>query len=231
MRREAMLTYEPNIVLSNQEYNVVGKRPIRPDGAEKVTGHANYGADVRLPGMLYGKILRCPHVHARIKSIDTRHAAELPGVYAVVTSADLAQPSGRLVDLAEGMIHNMRFMSNNILAADKVLYKGHAVAAVAATNPHIAEEALALIQVEYEQLPPVLTVEDALKPGAPLLHERLASLSNANLRPGGTLNDEDPTPGSNLANHFEFRLGDLEQGFQEAEVIVEHETFTSPIHQ
>ena len=129
-----MLTYEPNIVLSNQEYNIIGKRPIRPDGAEKVTGHANYGADVRLPGMLYGKILRSPHAHARIKSIDTRHAAELPGVYAVVTSADLAQPSGRLVDLAEGMIHNMRFMSNNILAADKVLYKGHAIAAVAATS-------------------------------------------------------------------------------------------------
>ena len=95
-----MLTYQPNIVLSNQEYNVVGKRPIRPDGAEKVTGHAHYGADVRLPGMLYGKILRSPHAHARIKSIDTRHALELPGVYAVVTSADLAQPSGRLVDLA-----------------------------------------------------------------------------------------------------------------------------------
>jgi CO/xanthine dehydrogenase Mo-binding subunit len=225
-----MLTYEPNIVLSNQEYNIVGKRPIRPDGPEKVTGHAHYGADVRLPGMLYGKILRSPHVHARIKSIDTRHATELPGVYAVVTSADLAQPSGRLVDLAEGMIHNMRFMSNNIMAADKVLYKGHAVAAVAATSPHIAEEALALIQVEYEELPPVLSAADAMKPGAPLLHERLASQSVPG-RPGGTLNDDDPTPGSNLANHFEFRLGDIEQGFREAEVIVEQETFTSPIHQ
>src|SRR3989454_3436548 len=225
-----MLTYEPNIVLSNQEYNVVGKRPIRPDGAEKVTGHAHYGADVRLPGMLYGKILRSPHVHARIKSIDTRHAAELPGVYAVVTSADLAQPSGRLVDLAEGMIHNMRFLSNNIMAADKVLYKGHAIAAVAATSPHIAEEALALIQVEYEELPPVLSAADAMKPGAPLLHERLASQSTPG-RPGGILNDDDPTPGSNLANHFEFRLGDIAQGWQAAEVIVEQETFTSPIHQ
>jgi xanthine dehydrogenase molybdenum-binding subunit len=225
-----MLTYQPNIVLSSKEYEVVGKRPIRPDGAEKVTGNAHYGADVRLPGMLYGKILRSPHVHARIKSINTSHAMELPGVYAVVTSADLAQPSGRLVDLAEGMIHNMRFMSNNILAADKVLYKGHAVAAVAATSPHIAEEALALIQVEYEELPPVLSAADAMKPGAPLLHERLASQSTPG-RPGGTLNDDDPTPGSNLANHFEFRLGDIAQGWQEAEVIVEHETLTSPIHQ
>src|SRR6266571_4805918 len=225
-----MLTYEPNIVLSNQEYNVVGKRPLRPDGPEKVTGHAHYGADVRLPGMLYGKILRSPHVHARIKSIDTRHAMELPGVYAVVTSADLAQPSGRLVDLAEGVMHNMRFLSNNIMAADKALYKGHAIAAVAATSPHIAEEALALIQVEYEELPPVLSAADAMKPGAPLLHERLASQSTPG-RPGGILNDDDPTPGSNLANHFEFRLGDIEQGWQEAEVIVEQETFTSPIHQ
>src|SRR5262252_4960070 len=207
-----MLTYQPNIVLSNKEYDIVGKRPIRPDGAEKVTGHAHYGADVRLPGMLYGKILRSPHVHA------------------VVTSADLSQPSGRLVDLAEGMIHNMRFMSNNILAADKVLYKGHAVAAVAATSAHVAEEALKLIQVEYEELPPVLSAADAMKPGAPLLHERLASQS-APGRPGGTLNDDDPSPGSNLANHFEFRMGDIAQGWQEAEVIVEHETFTTAIHQ
>jgi CO/xanthine dehydrogenase Mo-binding subunit len=226
-----MLDYQPNLVLSNKEYNVVGTRPIRHDGAEKVTGRACYGADIRLPGMLYGKILRSPHAHARIKSIDTRHAEELPGVHAVVTSADLAQPSSRVVDLAEGVLHNMRFLSNNILAADKVLYKGHAIAAVAATSPHIAEEALALIQVEYEVLPPVLSAADALKPGAPLLHERLATLSSATVRPGGTLNDDDPTPGSNLANHFEFRLGDIEKGFQEAEVIVEKETFTSPVHQ
>src|SRR5919109_504750 len=225
-----MLEYKPNIVLSEKEYNIVGKRPIRPDGAEKVTGYATYGADIRLPGMLYGKILRSPYAHARIKSIDTRYAMELPGVHAVITSEDLAQPSGRIVDLAEGVMHNMRFLSNNIMAADKVLYKGHAIAAVAATSPHIAEEALALIQVEYEELPPVLSAEEAMKPGAPLLHERLASQS-APGRPGGTLDDDDPSPGSNLANHFEFRMGDMEQGWQEAEVIVEHETFTSPIHQ
>ena len=88
-----MLTYEPNMVLSNKEYKVVGTRPIRPDGAEKVTGRARYGADVQLPGMLYGKILRSPHSHARILSIDTRHAEELPGVHAVITSAALSQPS------------------------------------------------------------------------------------------------------------------------------------------
>jgi len=226
-----MLTYKPNIVLSNKEYNVVGTRPIRHDGAEKVTGRATYGADVRLPGLLYGKILRSPHAHARIKSIDTRHAAEVPGVHAIITSADLAQPSGRVVDLAEGVIHNIRFLSNNIMAADKVLYKGHAIAAVAATSPHIAEEALKLIQVEYEVLPPVRNAEEAMREGAPLLHERLAPLTNPRIRPGGFLNDDDPTPGSNLANHFEFRLGDIAKGFQEADVVVEQETFTSPVHQ
>ena len=139
-----MLEYQPNIVLSTQAYKVVGTRPIRHDGAEKVTGQARYGADIRLPGMLYGKILRSPYAHARIKAINTRHAEELPGVHAVITSADLAQPSGRVVDLAEGTIHNMRFLSNNIMAAEKALYRGHALAAVAATSPHLAEEALSL---------------------------------------------------------------------------------------
>ncbi len=226
-----MLDYKPNIVLSNQEYKVVGTRPIRHDGVEKVTGQARYGADMRLPGMLYGKILRSPYAHARIKSINTRHAEELPGVHAVITSADLAQPSGRVVDLTEGTIHNMRFLSNNIMAADKALYGGHALAAVAATSPHLAEEALSLIEVEYEELPPVLNAKDAMKDGAPLLHARLASLANPNLRPGGMLTDGDPTPSSNIANHFAFRLGDVDQGFQEADVIVEKETHTSPVHQ
>src|SRR5262249_21031895 len=223
-----MLEYQLNIVLSEQDYDIVGKRPIRPDGIAKVTGRATYGADIRLPGMLYGKILRSPFAHARIRSIDTRHAEELPGGYATMTAADLAQPSGKLVDLAEGVQHNMRFLSNNIMAADKVLYKGHAVTA---TSPHLAEEALALIQVEDEELPPMLTAAEAMQPGAPLLHDRLASLTNINIRPGDLLADDDPTPGSNLANRIEFRLGDVEQGFQEADVIVAHETFTCPIHQ
>src|SRR5437879_5750686 len=213
-----MLDDKPNIVLSNQEYKVVGTRPIRHDGVEKVTGQARYGADIRLPGMLYGKVLRSPYAHARIKSIDTRHAMELPGVHAVITSEDLAQPSGRIVDLAEGVMHNMRFLSNNIMAADKALYKGHAIAAVAATSPHIAEEALALIQVEYEELPPVLTAADAMKPDAPLLHERLASLTNVNIRPGGTLSEEAPTPVSNLATRLEFRVGHGDTHFQDAAV-------------
>lgn len=226
-----MLDDKPNIVLSNQEYNMVGKRPIRHDGAEKVTGQAHYGADITLPGMLHGKILRSPHTHARIKSINTAHAEELPGVHGIITSADLAQPSGKLVDLAEGMLHNMRFLSNNIMADDKVLYKGHAIAAVAATSPHIAEEALKLIQVEYEVLPPVRSAEEALQDGATLLHERLATLNNPNVRPGGTKSDDDDSMSSNLANHFEFRTGDVEQGFKDADVVIEQETRTSPVHQ
>ena len=174
-------------VLPNQRYEVVGTRPIRHDGVDKVTGQARYGADIRLPGMLYGKVLRSPHAHARILSIDTSRAEALPGVHAVVTAADLVQHAGRITDVTEGMMHNLRFMSNNILAADKVLYKGHAVVAVAATSVHVAEEALGLIAVAYEVLPAVLTAAEAMQPDAPLLHERLAAVTNVNIRPGGLL--------------------------------------------
>ncbi len=226
-----MLEDKPNIVLSNQEYNVVGKRPIRHDGAEKVTGQARYGSDIKLPGMLYGKVLRSPHAHARIRSVDTRHAEELPGVHAVITASSLTQPSGRVVDLAEGAIHNLGFMCNNIMAGEKALYKGHAIAAVAATSPYIAEEALALIDVDYEVLPAVTDAREAMKEGAPILHEQLASLNNPGLRAGGYRDDDDDSPASNVSNHFEFRLGDIEQGFKEADVIVEKATSTSPVHQ
>ena len=226
-----MLDYKPNIVLSTSEYKVVGTRPIRHDGADKVTGRAKYGADIILPGLLHGKILRSPHAHARIKSIDTSRAEAAPGIHAVVTSADWEQPTGKVEDLAEGAIHNLRFMSNNILAYEKVLYKGHAVAAVAAANPHQAEEALSLIDVEYEVLTPVLNYEEAMREGAPLLHERLHTLSNPGLRAGGYKADDDTSEGTNVANHFEFRVGDVEKGFQEADVIVEKETRTSPVHQ
>src|SRR5205814_7972226 len=115
-----MLTYKPNIVLSNKEYKVVGTRPIRHDGAEKVTGRAIYGADVRLPGMLYGRILRSPHAHARIKRIDTSKAEALPGVRAIVTAKDMPPAEDRWEDLGEGMV-NMKFLSDNILASDRVL--------------------------------------------------------------------------------------------------------------
>ncbi len=226
-----MLDYKPNIVLSNQEFKVVGTSPIRHDGADKVTGRARYGVDTTLPGMLHGRVLRSPHSHARIKSIDTSRAEALPGVHSVVTSADLPEISGRVADLAEGSLHNMGFLSRNIMAREKALYKGHAVAAVAATSLHLAENALALIDVEYEVLPTVLDAQEAMKEGATLLHERLASLANPLLRPGGFLDDDSPGQGSNIANHFEYRLGDVEKAFAEADVVVEHETSTSPVHQ
>ncbi len=226
-----MLDYKPNVVLSNKEYSVVGTRPVRHDGADKVTGRARYGADINLPGMLYGKVLRSPHAHARIKSIDTSRALAFPGVKAVVTSDEMAQPSGNIADLAEGSLANARFMSNNILARDKVLYKGHAVAAVAAVNPHVAEQALSLIDVEYEALPPILDVMDAIKDDAPLVHERLANQYNAASRAGGTRSDDDTEQSTNVANRFEHRLGDLEKGFQDADVIVEKEVSTVAVHQ
>ena len=121
-----------NIVLSNQEFDVVGSRPIRHDGVDKVTGKARYSADFYLPDMLHGKILRSPHAHARIKSIDASRALATPGVKAVVTSADFPQPTGKLLDIGEGAMANPKWISNNLMAAEKALYKGHAVAAVAA---------------------------------------------------------------------------------------------------
>ncbi|HJN87764.1 MAG: xanthine dehydrogenase family protein molybdopterin-binding subunit [Dehalococcoidia bacterium] len=226
-----MPDYEPNMVLSTQEFRVVGSSPIRPDGADKVTGRARFGIDASLPGMLQAKILRSPHAHARIKSIDTSRAKALPGVHAVITAADFPEVSGRVADLAEGSIHNMGFLSRNIMAREKALYKGHAIAAVAATNLHVAAEALALIDVDYEVLTPVMNAQEAMKGGAPLLHERLASLTNPAVRPGGVMDDDDPSEGSNIANHFEFRLGDVAKGFAEADVIVQHETSTSAVHQ
>ena len=226
-----MPDYEPNVVLSNREFNVVGTSPIRHDGMDKVTGRARYGVDTDLPGMLVGKVLRSPHTHAKIKSIDTSKVEAMVGVFAVVTASDLPEVSRKVVDLAEGAIYNLGFMSTNIMARDKVLYKGHAVAAVAANSPHLAEEALALIVVEYEVLQPVVTAEQAMKDDAPLLHERLATLSNPLLRPGGLKDDDDTSKGSNISNHFEFNVGDITEGFKQADVIVEKETRTAPVHQ
>ena len=226
-----MLEYKPNMVLSNEEFDSVGTNPIRHDGADKVTGRAKYGADTNMPGMLYGKILRSPHAHAVIKSIDASAAEAHPGVYAVVTSADWPETSMKLTDLAEGSIHNLGFLSMNILARGKALYKGHPVAAVAAVSPHVAEEAMAKIKVDYEVLKPVLTAEEGMKPDAPILHERLAAVTSAALRPGGLLEDDAESMRTNIANEFEFSLGDVEQGFKDADFIVEKETTTQAVHQ
>jgi len=206
--------------MSATAYQVVGTRPIRHDGADKVTGRALYGADVQLAGLLHGFVLRCPHAHARILRIDTRKAEAFPGVKAVVTAADFPPAGDRMVDLGEGETP-LSYIRGNVLASGKALYCGHAVAAVAAINVHVAEEAAGLIEVDYEVLPHVTTALEAMREDAPLLHEdlRTKEFGATGARP------------SNIAEHFRHEMGEVERGFAEAEVIVEREFFTSTVHQ
>ena len=201
-------------------YKVIGTRPVRPDGADKVTGRAIYGADMRLTGMLHGKVLRSPHAHARIRSIDTSKAKALPGVKAVVTAHDMPKAEDRMANLGE-MSVNVKHLSNNALAYDKVLYRGHAVAAVAATNVHVAEEALNLIEVDYEVLPAAIDVLDAMKDDAPILHEDQTTMEL------GQQTDKV----SNVVSHFQHKLGDPASGFEQADVIIEREFDTATVHQ
>ncbi|MER3405579.1 MAG: oxidoreductase, partial [Chloroflexota bacterium] len=147
---------------------IFGASVRRREDPRLITGRATYTDDVNLPGMLYAAILRSPHAHARIRSIDTSAAEQAPGVLAVVTHADLPTAADRVEELGESAV-NVKEVSENIFASQKVLYRGHAVAAVAATSPHLAEEALGLIRVDYEVLPPVLDVLDAMRDDAPLL--------------------------------------------------------------
>ena len=205
--------YERNLVLSNVDYSVVGTRPIRPDGTDKVTGRALYGADFDTSGLLHGKVLRSPHAHAKIKSIDTSKAEALQGVLAVITGKDMPH------DADES--DTTKYSRDNMLAGDKVLYKGHAVAAVAAANPHVAEEALALIDVDYEVLKPVLTAPEGMKDGAPILLEGLRTEEL------GEMTDKV----SNVAQHFQHIKGDIDKGFAEADVVVEREYNTVTVHQ
>ena len=204
-----------NIVLSNIEYKVVGTRPIRPDGTDKVTGRAKYGGDFQASGMLFAKVLRSPHAHARIKSIDTSKALALPGVKAVITGRDMP------VVLKKDADKSAKAASEKVMASAKALYKGHAVAAVAATGSHIAEAALSLIDVQYEELPSATQVLDAMKESAGLLHDDM------------TTNDlgEQTEKLSNVATHFRYELGDVEKGFAEADVVVEREFNTATVHQ
>ena len=201
-------------------YKVIGTRPVRPDGADKVTGRAVYGADMRLAGMLHGKVLRSPHAHARIRSIDTSKAKALPGVKAVVTAHDMPKAEDRMANLGE-MSVNVKHLSNNALAYDKALYRGHAVAAVAATNVHIAEEALKLIEVDYDVLPAAVDVLSAMKDEAPILHE------DQKMMELGQQTDKV----SNVVNHFQHKLGEPASGFAEADVIIEREFDTATVHQ
>jgi CO/xanthine dehydrogenase Mo-binding subunit len=195
----------------DKKLKIVGTSPIKHDGIDKVTGRAKFGADLFLPGMLVGKILRSPHAHAIIRSIDTSAAERLPGVKAVVTRNEFPEikagtPGGD--------------MTRNAMAREKALYDGHPVAAVAATSESIARQALKLIKVDYEVLPHVIDPVEAMKPGAPILHEHV--------RTKGIKGADQP---SNVIERLDLAMGDVEKGFAEADVIVEHEYDTKPMHQ
>jgi len=209
-----------NQVLSDVEYRVVGKRPIRPDGVDKVTGRAQYGADIYPAGLLHGKMLRSPHPHAKVVSIDTSQAEALPGVLAVVTAADFPLASLGKEGLGDGY-QRLKFATDLIMASDKVLFKGHPLAAVAAVNAHVAEEAVGLIKVEYQKLPPVMNVQAAMQDGAQLIHDDLYT---------SYLGESTEKP-SNVAAHLFFEKGDIEQGFADADVVLEREFHTEMVHQ
>jgi len=196
----------------DRKLKIVGTSPVKHDGIDKVTGRAKFGADMFLPGMLVGKILRNPHAHAAIRAIDTAAAEALPGVKAVVTRADFPElPKGSTAG----------DMSRNAMAREKALYDGHPVAAVAATSESIAKQALKLIKVDYEVLPHVIDPIEAMKPEAPILHDHL--------RTKGIKDGADKT--TNVVERLELKMGDVESGFAQADVIVEHEYDTKPMHQ
>jgi CO/xanthine dehydrogenase Mo-binding subunit len=195
----------------DKKLRIVGTSPIKHDGIDKVTGRAKFGADLYLPGMLVGKILRSPHPHARIKSIDITAAEKLPGVKAVVTRADFPEIKAGTPD---------GDMTRNAMAREKALYDGHPVAAVAATSESIAKAALKLIKVDYEILPHVIDPVAAMAPDAPILHEHV--------RTKGIKDADQPT---NVIERLDLAMGDADAGFKEADVIVEHEYDTKPMHQ
>jgi len=188
-----------------KKYSYVGKGVPRIDAFEKVTGTALYTADLRLPGMLYTKLLKSPHAHARIISIDTSEAEKLPGVRAILAGKEVLYKFG------------IYMQDKEILAQEKVHHVGEPVVAVAADTEEIAEQAVELIKVEYDELPAVFDQRDAMKEGAPLVHERLHEYKHAPFI--------FPKPHTNIANHFKLRKGDVERGFKEADVIVENEFY------
>jgi CO/xanthine dehydrogenase Mo-binding subunit len=191
-----------------QQFKVIGTRPDRPDGIDKVTGRARFGADMVLPGMLTGRILRSPHAHARIRSIDTSKAEALSGVKAVVTRADFDDVPEDMADILD-----------NCMAGTKALYDGHAVAAVAANSSAVARKALKLIEVDYEVLPHVTDVDEAMQPDAPVLHE-------------GCQQETVPEGMSpNVIARSEFGHGDVEAGLAQADRVVKRTFRTAATHQ
>ena len=201
-------------------YSVIGTRPVRHDGIDKVTGDAKYGADIFPQGVLYGKILRSPYAHAMIKSIDVSAAKKLQGVKAIVTGNDLLPPGeDKEIKVGEAT-KNLKYIREATLATKKVLYVGHPVAAVAADNPHIAEEAISLIKVTYEQIAHSLTALDGIRKDAAILHPNTRSTTVGN-----------GTKPTNIEDHIIHEKGDIEKGFAEADIIIEREFNTATVHQ
>jgi CO/xanthine dehydrogenase Mo-binding subunit len=206
--------------IAPSRYKWVGTRPIRPDGVPKVTGRAMYGADLAMAGALYGKIIRSPHAHARIRRIDISKALKLPGVKAVVIGADFPEQKFEYQG-PERVQQNFWHITRNVMAREKALYEGHPVAAIAAIDKAAAEEAAALIDIDYEVLPHVIDVDEAMAEDAPLLFEDMFTRGA----------EPAPTKPSNIAKRLEFHIGDLAKGFDEADVIVEKEFKTAAVHQ
>lgn len=189
------------ITLEEMQTKVVGHSVQRLDAVEKVTGAAVFGADMNFPGMLHGRVLRSPHAHARIVSIDTKAAAALRGVVAVTIGAEWTALGGEAVK-------DMPF-----LARDVVRYVGEPVAAVAAIEDSIAREALNLIRVEYEEMPAVLDVLEAVKPGAPQVHAGADQYKR--------IGAVKPVAGTNIISHAEEKVGDVDKGFAESDLVFE----------
>ena len=191
------------------KFKYIGTRPNRPDGLDKVTGRAKYGADFNAPNMLHAAVLRSPHAHARITKIDTSKAEALSGVKAIVTRADFPT----------GLKGENFYLQENTIAGDRVLYDGHAVATVAATSALIAKDAIKLIEVDYEILPHVTDVDEAMKPDAPVIREDAQDHSVPEGLP------------PNIVSYMNFGHGDLEAGFSDADLIMENTYKTEAAHQ
>ncbi len=204
-----------------EAYRVVGTRPVRHDGVDKVTGRARYGVDASMPGMIHGKVLRSPHARARILRVDTSRADAHAKVLATTTSADFPDPGEGMAEANESGLQNVRFMAERVIASSRVTYEGQVIAAVAAASPHDAEEALRLIDVDYEVLPPVLDVREAMAPDAPVI------LDDLRTETGGVLGDA-PT---NIAKHLVYEEGDVEAGFAAADLVMERSYSTAMVHQ
>ena len=201
------------------DYKVVGKSPIRHDGLDKVTGRAIYGGDVKAPGLIWGDVIRSPHAHARIKSIDTSAAEAMSGVFAVLTHADFPAAEDRDIAAGEDNV-NLKRDQSNIMADGKVHYRGHVVAAVAAVDRNTAEEAAQAINVEYEVLAPVSNVDAAMADNAPIILEDLV---------GDHLGED--VSNTNVARVFRHEFGDVDDAFANSDIVIERTVEMSMIHQ